>query len=188
MNSVSALFLCSHCSIRYVLFRQFCMAMYGCPQWDLTFSYINKFYTFWRKAVRQIFKIPYNTHCDYLSHICDSLPIEVQIVKRFFKFLHLVMNNDNVVSILCGKLAFAGSGSSVCNNINYISNLLKSKSHDLAFIHFNEITERLMSLFTKAEDKIICSVIKDCIIVKDERSGLLTCSELQYIIKTLCTE
>ena len=98
------------------------------------------------------------------------------------------MNNDNVVSILCGKLAFAGSASSVCNNINYISNLLKAKRHDLAFIYFNEITERLMSLFTRTEDKIICSVIKDCIIMKDERSGLLTCSELQYIIKMLCTE
>ena len=99
-----------------------------------------KFYTFWRKAVRQIWKTPYNTHCDYLPHICDSLPIEEQIVKRFCKFLHQVMNNDNIVSILCGKLAFAGSASSVCNNINYISNLLKSKRHDLVFIHFNEIT------------------------------------------------
>ena len=98
------------------------------------------------------------------------------------------MTNDNVVSFLCGKLAFSGSASSVCNNINYISNLLKSKRHDLAFIHFNEITERLRSLFTRTEDNIICSVIKDCIIMKDERSGLLTCSELQYIIKTLCTE
>ena len=49
-------------------------------------------------------------------------------------------------------------------------------------------TERLMSLFTRTEDKIICSVIKDCIIMKDESSGLLTCSELQYIIKMLFTE
>ena len=126
--------------------------------------YINKFYTFWRKVVRQIWKIPYNTNCYYLPHICDSLPIEVQIVKRFCKFLHQVMKNDNVVSIPCGKLAFAGSASSVCNNINYTSNLLKSKSHDL------------------------CSVIKDCIIMKYDRSCLLTCCELQYNIKTLCTE
>ena len=120
VNSVSALFSRSHCSVRRVLFRQVSMAMYGCPLWDLTSSYINKFYTFWRKAVRQIWKIPFNTHCDYLPHICDSLPIEIQIVKRFCKFLHQMMNNDNVVSILCGKLAFAGSASSACNNINYI--------------------------------------------------------------------
>ena len=98
------------------------------------------------------------------------------------------MNNGNDVSILCGKLAFAGSASSVCNNINYISNLLKSKRHDLVHMHFNEITETLVSLFTRTEDKIICSVIKDKIIMKDERSGLLTCSEVQYIIKMLCTE
>ena len=65
-------------------------------------SYINKFYTFWRKAVRQIWKIPYNTHYD-LPGICDSLPIEIQIVKKLCKFLQQVMNNDNVVSILCGK-------------------------------------------------------------------------------------
>ena len=125
VNSVSDLFSHSHCSVRYVLFHQFCMAMYGCLLWDLTSSYINKFYTFWRKAVRQIWKIPYNTHCDYLPHIYDSLPIEIQIVKRFYKFLHQVMNNDNNVSTLCGKLAFAGSASSVCNNINYISNFVK---------------------------------------------------------------
>ena len=61
--------------------------------------------------------------------------------------------------------------------------------HDI-FIENSKIrsTERLMSLSTRTEDKIICSVIKDCIIMKDERSGLLSCSELEYIIKTLCTE
>ena len=50
VNSVSALFSRSHCSVRYVLFHQFCMAMYGCPLWHLTSSYINKFYTVWRKS------------------------------------------------------------------------------------------------------------------------------------------
>ena len=64
------------------LFRQFCMAMYGCPLWDLTSRYINKFYTVWRKAVRQIWKIPNNTHCDYLPHICV---IHCQLKYRLLK-------------------------------------------------------------------------------------------------------
>ena len=187
VNSVSTLFSNSHCMVRYVLFRQFCMALYGCPLWDFTSVHINKFYTLWRKAVRRIWKIPYNTHCDYLPLICDSQPIEVQLIKRFCKFLHQVMNNGNAVSILCGKLAFAGSSSSVCNNISYIANWLKCERLDLVCSHFNEIEERLAYRCTRTE-QIVCSVIKDCIIMKDERSCMFTYNEVQFIINTLCTE
>ena len=98
------------------------------------------------------------------------------------------MTNENAVSVLCSKLAFASSASAVCNNINYICNLLKSNRHDLVNMDCNEITKRLMCLYTRPEDEILCNVIKDCIIMKDERSSMFTYSELQFMIKTLCTE
>ena len=40
----------------------------------------------------------------------------------------------------------------------------------------------------RTENEIICGVIKDCILMRDEKSCIFTYRELQYIIKKLCTE
>ena len=135
-NSVSTLFAHCFCNVRYALFRQFCMTLYGCPLWDMSSLYIHKFYILWRKAVRRIWKLPYNTHCVYLPKICNTLPIEIQLAKRFFGFMHQMLNNDNMVSALCVQLAVAGSASPVGNNLSHFSNILQSNRYDLFFFLF----------------------------------------------------
>ena len=80
-KSVLTLFPNAHCNVRFTLFQQFCMSLYGCPMWDLTTRSISKLYTLWRKAIRKIWKVPYDSHCRFLHVICDSLPIELQLAK-----------------------------------------------------------------------------------------------------------
>ena len=190
VNSVSALFSHCHCNVRYSMFRQFCMALYGCPLWDLSSVYIDKFYTLWRKAVRRIWKLPYNTHCVYLPIICNTFPIEIQLAKRFSGFLHQLFSNDNKVSALCGRLALAGSGSPVCNNISHLSNMLQSDRYDLANNQCDVIRKMIKSMnpVNSNVNDIICSVIKDCIAMRDVGSSVLTYQEAEFIIKTLCSE
>ena len=54
----------SHCDSGTLstLFRTYCMNIYGCQTWRYNSNYVDKFYTTWRKAIRQVWKIPYRTH------------------------------------------------------------------------------------------------------------------------------
>ena len=61
----------------------------------------------------------------FLHLICDSLPIELQLAKRFVKFMYQTMSNNNQVLTLCGRLALVGSMSPVGNNSSFMSQLLK---------------------------------------------------------------
>ena len=188
VSSVLTLFPNAHCNVRYTLFQQFCMSLYGCPMWDLTTRSISKLYTLWRKAIRKIWKVPYDTHCRFLHVICDSLPIELQLAKRFVKFMYQTMSNNNQVSTLCGRLALAGSMSPVGNNFSLMSHLLKCNRYKIperdtvSFIYDCQNNKCINT------DQTICSVISDCITMRDERSTMFSSNELTYFIDKLCKE
>ena len=82
VNSVLSLFPKAHSNVKYYLFHQFCMSLYGCVLWDLSSKYIETFYVKWRKAIRQLMRIPYTTHCRYLHLLCDTAPIKSQLLKQ----------------------------------------------------------------------------------------------------------
>ena len=124
-------FIKDTCKGRKTLFQQFCMSLYGCPMWNMTTRSISKLYTLWRKAIRKIWKVPYDTHCRFLHVICDSLPIELQLAKQFVKFMYQTMSNNNQVSTLCGRPALAGSMSPVGNNLSLMSYLLKCNRYKI---------------------------------------------------------
>ena len=85
----------ANCNIVYKLFKNYCMSIYGCQLWNYEDKSINLFKVAWRKCVRKIYKIPYNTHCDLVHHICDDLNIDEQLHKRFIKFFINAMNSNN---------------------------------------------------------------------------------------------
>ena len=115
------------------------------------------------------------------------MPIESQLAKRFCKFLQQVFSNDNAISALCGKLLMAGSASAACNNVNHISNLCNISRHELPFSDFSRITSGNKA-FRQNQDEVICSVIKDCIMMQDDVLAILTNEECGLVIKTLCTQ
>ena len=54
----------SHCDSGTLstLFRTYCMNICGCQTWRYNSNYLDKFYTTWRKAIRRVWKIPYNAY------------------------------------------------------------------------------------------------------------------------------
>ena len=173
------------------LFHQFCMSLYGCVLWDLSSKYIETFYVKWRKAIRQLMRIPYTTHCRYLHLLCDTAPIELQLLKRSVKFIGRVLNSSNDVLTMCGKLALNGSLSAVSNNINYIAQVSRCDKYKWLFDFSTNNVLALISTEHKTDlpgDKVICSVIRDAIQLRDENSSKFTQAELKFIIDQLCTE
>ena len=105
--------------IKYKLFKTFCMDLYGCVLWKLMGNCINRFFTTWRKCIRQLLGLPIKTHRKYLHVLVNDIPIDAKVHKRFLNF-DSVLKSSNPVVKLCGKLVLSGSRSTVCKSLNYI--------------------------------------------------------------------
>jgi len=80
------------------LFKAYCSSMYGCELWALDNCAIDDFCIGWRKALRRILNIPYNSHSFLLPLVTDSLPVFYEMCRRSAKFIvSCCMSNSNVV-------------------------------------------------------------------------------------------
>ena len=89
------------------------MSAYGSVLWDLSSKDCDLFYTAWRKCIRRILGVPYNTHCDLLHLICDDHPIDLQLHLRFIKFFMAgrASESENIRTYV--RLAYEGSHSTM---------------------------------------------------------------------------
>ena len=111
-----------HCSytVKYKLFKTYCMALYGSSLWDLSSPEMGKFYVTWRKCFRQLLNLSPRAHGVYLHRIVNDLSIEDQLSKRFFKFFNGILSSNNPVVRLCGSLVVKGSNSYTCKSLNFV--------------------------------------------------------------------
>ena len=75
-NNLLADFFFSSSSTLSVLFKSYCMIIYGSALWRYNnHSNIEKFCVSWRKIVRRLWKIPYRIHNSlvHLINKCDSI-------------------------------------------------------------------------------------------------------------------
>jgi len=72
---------------KHKLFRTYCSSMYGCQLWSLDDSSVNDLCTAWRKGLRRISSVPYNTHGNILYGLSGDLPIYDEICKRSLHFI-----------------------------------------------------------------------------------------------------
>ena len=107
--------------VKLEIFKAISMSLYGSPLWDLSISYIDRFYVSWRKARRRIFSLPYRTHCKLLHLITQVLPINMQFHIRTVKFLKSISISGNDIVKMCTKLCSKVSGVALANSINFIS-------------------------------------------------------------------
>ena len=69
------------------LFKSFCTSFFGCELWALDDRAIDEFCIAWRKSVRRVLDIPYNSHSFSLPVLSDTLPIFDEICKRSARFI-----------------------------------------------------------------------------------------------------
>jgi hypothetical protein len=165
------------------------MLLYGCQLWDFESDSVNTFFVAWRKCIRQLFKIPWRTHNVLLNLICDDIPIEAQLHKRFIKFLVNIINSSNECVNICGNLALNGSCSQVSKSINYVCHQYgickyKSVSNLMSIINADVASNIDENVYMTA------SIIQDFIAFKEYSSvysaGMYT-EDLNNIISYLCT-
>jgi hypothetical protein len=74
--------------VRLNLFKSYCSSMYGCELWALNNNdIVDLFCVAWRKALRRVLNLPYNTHSHLLPILADTIPIFDEICKRSAHFI-----------------------------------------------------------------------------------------------------
>ena len=101
LNGILNYFSLANVTVKYKLFKSFCMPLYGSVLWDLSSNDILKFYSTWRQGLRRLFNLPYRTHSRYLPLLCNDLPVNIQLFLRFNKFMYKLLTRENA----CVQLA-----------------------------------------------------------------------------------
>ena len=94
INSVLCFFSKRDPIIKLSLLKSYCSSFYGCVLWDLSHSCINEFSVIWRKGLRRVWDLPYNTHSNLLSPLCGSLPLMDEISCRSAQFIGNCLKSD----------------------------------------------------------------------------------------------
>jgi len=79
---------------KHKLFSTYCSSMCGCQLWSLDDSSVNDLCTAWRKGLRRIWSVPYNTHGNILYGLSGDLPIYDEICKRSLHFVATCLHHS----------------------------------------------------------------------------------------------
>jgi hypothetical protein len=74
--------------VRLNLFKSYCSSMYDCELWALNNNdNVDLFCVAWRKTLRRVLNLPYNTHSNLLLTLTVTIPILDEICKRSELFI-----------------------------------------------------------------------------------------------------
>ena len=136
-------------------------------------------YIAWRKCVRRILGVPYNTHCRLLPLLVDDVSIDVKLYKRFINFINKVAMSQNSCVNLCVKIMSSGSNSVVSNTWNFICSKYNLDRH-----HFMLSSTFLYQINQYEEnDKILAGLIKDLLSYDSSEND----ADVIEIVNHLCT-
>jgi len=91
--------------VRIKLFKAYCSSIFGCELWALDSNTVDEFCIAWRKGLRRVLNLPYNTHNYLLPLLTETLPVFDELCKRSSRF---------VVSCLFSKSLLVRSVASYC--------------------------------------------------------------------------
>ena len=171
------------------LFETYCSSFYGVVLQPL--NALQKIHIAWRKSLRQVWKLPYRTHCAVLRCLSKGLCERHMFISRFVIFaLNALNHGSSVVSFVMnssmkvGMSPFRQNVLFSCRELNIADGLLRDYSSTALkralYIQCNEqcksYENRLIAM-TVAE---LCDVndgLQHCVLNYDER---------QYILNELC--
>ena len=136
-NSFMAHFGRLKANVKAKLFYNYCSSLYGCTLWDFTGNKIHDLYRIWRKSVRRLWYIPWQTHCWILPLLTGHLPIEYMLHKRFVKFMYNAFNSDNSSVAFITRIATVNPMSSAGRNYRKIMYKYKCMQSDFTVRSIN---------------------------------------------------
>ena len=162
------------------------MDAYGSNLWDYSNQYVKSFYVAWRKVIRRIWYLPYNTHCNILPFINNTDSVELSLEKRCVKFVWSCLNSSNAVVKNISMFVLDNRHSVLGNNFKYFS-----YKYDLYRSHwFNKLMTLMKHITVVHSDSALRygHFVRDLCSIRDYSSTcILTSTELSFLIEYICT-
>lgn len=182
--------------IRNKLFRSYCNSFYGCELWSLSNGFLHDLCTAWRKSVRAIWKLPYQTHRYLLPLISHSLPLFDEICRRFLNFTRACVNHDSslVRSIVLYGIFHAKACSLFGQNFSLCSQRFGCSVEGLLNCNINDLVYRFTDKQYDTDMHCVASFLTELLLLREGRlqlsvnnSFMFTYNELNDIIAHICT-
>ena len=180
-NLLMSQFSKTNIDIKYRLFKSYCMSVYGSQLWDFSNKYCDRFYVAWRKCIRRLLGIPYNSHTRLLHLICSDIPVELQLQVRFVNFVKSCANSQSDCVHICSKLALSGSRSAMSKSWYHVC---KKWNIDRYSTNVNtKLVKCMCNTNETVEDQSLAAVIHDLVGLREGDND----PDLNELIVDLCT-
>ena len=83
--------------IKTNLLYSYCSSLYGCELWDQCSPQLSAIGVSWRKGLKRLWNLPYNTHGHILYAVCGKWPIEDEMCRRSLRFAVSCLNSNCAV-------------------------------------------------------------------------------------------
>ena len=141
--------------VRAHIFTTYCSSFYGSVLWRLSES-LNPIFTSWRKAVRRLFIVPPNTHCNILPCLLNSLAVNDFFVTRFVQFYHACRRSSNTIVNLLSRVSADSTSFHFGYNIRQIL-------HKYSSLSSKHLHDQFVSTYSYTEASVLRDII-DCYI------------------------
>jgi hypothetical protein len=180
-NMFMADFKYTSSEIRNVLFHKHCTSFYGSQILPLFDNVLNGLCRAWRVAIRRVWRIPWQTHCDMLPHLADVMDPELWLSKRCIKFIEMAMKSDNSTVKTIANMGIYSSYSIMGGNFKHL--------RDKYGMNANKVNKQWNESCFNNEFVIrTCMQVKELIYLRDRcMNGFLNRNECNDIIYELCT-
>ena len=178
LNGIIATFKYAYGDVKYKLLKTYCMSLYECILWNLG-----------SRSIRKLLRLPLRTHSKYLPLIWNDLSVHVQLFKRLNKFLNKALCNSNVCVKTCVHLVINGSGSSVSERINVVSQSMNC-NRNLLYAPPSVFSSKVDSYIHRiyiAPDYFCVGNIKDLLYIRDSKCSQFNSFELTCLLEHFST-
>ena len=153
---------------------------------------MEKLYVTWRKCVRKILNVPYNTHSVLLPIICNDLNIDCQLYKRVLKFFTSLGKSDNIYNKLTLRLITQGNNSRMSHTFNHLSYKYGFNKYDfIENISMPNLMKKISSQYLESLPawSLVCAdVIKYMLyLVSSKQYHVFSLNEISQFINFCCT-
>ena len=132
------------------LFHVYCSSFYGYLLLPLD-KCIKKLQIVWRKSMRQVWKLPYRTHCQIVSNLSSKLCEFHMLIKRNLNFALKCINHSIAFvkylftcAMNSDKSVFQRNVKFCCQNLDLIYDELTDVDNDIIFIKCEHLFKRKM--------------------------------------------
>ena len=185
-------------TVKIELLYRYCSSFYGSVLWYLQPSDISLICSAWRFAIRQIWRLAYNTYSDIVSALTSSVPLYGELCFTVVDFHFSLGSQNSVISKVCQFALFEGRASSPHGrNMMFLSNryscawqyYLNESARQAVIEHAHNFCNNWFSRVADARFNLLAEMLllRNESLFIEQSDTSFSSDDIEFIIDDLCT-